>query len=418
MQKLNMIAGERVYMEEHPQRKIQAVFRRSGPEYKKSHILSPEQEKALWNISCCGTSDMGLSVCRCDACGSYSCHYLSCRDRNCPGCGGLDNVIWEDKAHSYMITSTYYHCTFTIPSELRDLYKSNKKLLYDLLHKCSSSTLLEMYASRNNGAQPGIIQAFQSWGSDLKYHPHVHCIISATGLSKDRRSLAVPKDFFLPAKAVADLFRGKMLSQLGTYFESNKLRFAFCKKLEQPENWYGLIHKLYEKDWNFNIKETYNGNGNALDYIGRYINRIAITDARVESIEDGMITFRYKDYKNDGNIDSMTLSDEEFISRFMEHVLPKGFQKVRYYGYLNNRYRNENLEIIAELQDCEKQAPQYAGMNKLEILEKHYNKDPFRCPHCHESTLSSAKQIPAEELKSHLIMQRIRPRHSMMPRTA
>ena len=253
-----------------------------------------------------------------------------------------------------------------------------------LLHKCSAQTLLELSADRKFlGATPGIIQVLHTWGQELNFHPHIHCIVSGGGLSKDGKLRICGNGFFIPAKVLASKFRGKLLASLDSLYKGGKLSFSpSCSSLADPASWASLKDRLYNTSWCPDIRETFNGFGNAIEYLGRYANRIAITNSRVKSVGGGSVTFLAKDYKNNSALKEVTLSCCEFIRRFMMHVLPPGFQKIRYYGFLNNRSRKKNLAAIFRVQGRQRFGSMLAGLPMDEVIYKVWGCNIHVCTAC------------------------------------
>ncbi len=375
--------------------KIQEVFSFGWDEYASSFSPSEVQEKAAHSILACKTGKLGYSISICEECGYIQLHNNSCRNRHCPNCQAVLNETWVDARRAEVIDGPYFHVVFTIPAELNVLVYANQKLLYDALHRCSAETLLELSADpKYLGAVPGIIQVLHTWGQELNFHPHIHCIISGSGLSADGKLKTCGKHFFLPAKALASRFRGKFLSAVDSLYKNGKLSFSrSCEKLRNSYEWSELKDSLYRKDWCPDIRETFNGFGNAIDYLGRYAHRIAISNARIVEVTDGSVTFTAKDYKNGSVKKLVTFTNKEFIRRFMMHVLPSGFQKIRYYGFLCNRNKKENLDRIFRLQGHRQYQSMLAGLAMDEILMQLWGYDIHICPACGSKSLKHAGRV-------------------------
>lgn len=364
--------------------KIQEIFSFGWEDYCSSFQPSDVQAKAARSILACKTGKLGCNVSVCGGCGHLEFHNNSCRDRNCPNCQAVLKEVWIDQRRSEVIDGPYFHVVFTIPAQLNALVYSNQRLLYAALHKSSSETLLELASNpKYLGAVPGIIQVLHTWGQELNYHPHIHCIVSGSGLSADGKLKTCGKHFFLPARVIATKFRGKLLSSIDTFYKNGKLTFsASCRELQDPAKWADLRDSLYRKEWCPDIRETFNGFGNAIEYLGRYAHRIAITNARITEVTGDSVTFTAKDYKNGSAIKEVTLSHKEFIRRFMMHVLPSGFQKIRYYGFLCNRSKKENLKRIFRLQGHQRYHSRLQGLSIGEILMQVWKYDIRICPEC------------------------------------
>ena len=365
--------------------KIQKIWQDSYGDYCQSgYFQSDEQRKASRAILACKSGRLGVNVSECSECGHMEFHNNSCRNRNCPNCQAVLKEIWVDKRRAEVIDSPYFHVVFTLPHELNSLIYCNQKLLYGLLHRCCAETLLELSADQKYlGAQPGIIQVLHTWNQELDYHVHMHCIISGGGLTSDRRIRKSSAKFFIPVRVLRDKFKGKYLALLDALHQQKKLVFsASCKALRDPFEWKTFKNHLYKKDWCPYIKETFNGFGNAIEYLGRYTHRIAISNSRILSVTETEVTFSARGKTPGDPKRQITLSHEEFIRRFLMHVLPAGFQKIRYYGFLNNRMKSKNLKLIFRIQGGQRFRQRYAGLSMAELLKAVWNIDLAVCPEC------------------------------------
>ena len=351
--------------------------------------MSGVQEKAATAILNCKSGSLGCNISQCTDCGHMEFHNNSCRNRNCPNCQAILKEIWIDKRRAEVIDSPYFHVVFTVPHELNPLIYGNQELLYSLLHRCSSETLLELSRDKKYlGATPGIIQVLHTWGQTLNFHPHIHCIVSGGGLSADQKLRKCGEKFFIPVHVMAKVFRGKFLFYLQKHYAFGKLVFSSsCAGLRNSYSWNEFRDSLYKMDWCPYIKETFNGFGNAIEYLGRYTHRIAITNTRIQSVTDTQVSFSARDYKS-GETKTVILENKEFIRRFLMHVLPSGFQKIRYYGFLNNRTKTKNLKIIFKLQGYQKFKQRYAGLSIAELLKEVWNYDIHVCPACGCSSMT------------------------------
>lgn len=363
--------------------KIQQIFSYGWDDYCRHYQPSEEQAKAAYCIMNCKSGAFGYNVSICRECGHADFHANSCRNRNCPNCQAVLKELWIDKRRSEMIDADYFHVVFTIPAQLNPLVYANQKLFYSLLHRCSAETLLQLCENKKYlGATPGIIQVLHTWGQDLNYHPHIHCIVSGAGLTKTKELKLCTNKFLIRIEPLAKKFRGKFLFYLQQYYEENRIHFPeTCQKLHNRYQWNEFKDRLYSTDWNAEIKETFNGNGNAIEYLGRYANRIAITNARILHVSENEVSFRAKDYKTGGQ-KTVAISCVEFIRRFMMHVLPCGFQKIRYYGFLNNRWKSKNLAVIFRIQGHRRFQSMLSGLSMEEVLLKVWNYNIRTCPAC------------------------------------
>lgn len=325
---------------------IADIFNEYGQDYIEKYSLFPEQLKVISAITSCRTSKLGGHVDVCEDCGHLRISYNSCRNRHCPKCQGLLKEKWIEDRKKDLLPIQYYHIVFTMPNNLNDLVLRNKKEMYSLLFKASSETLKELAADpKYLGANIGFISILHTWGQNLMDHPHIHCIVTGGGLSlKNKEWLSAKKNFFLPVKVISSLFRGKFMDYLKQKYDNNKLFFpGKIKHLQNKSNFRKLVDTLYAKDWVVFSKPSFANPEAVIEYLGRYTNKVAISNHRIIKMEDGKVTFRYKDYSDDGKKKFMTLDVFEFIRRFLLHVLPKRFVKIRYYGILCHRYRKRNL---------------------------------------------------------------------------
>lgn len=347
------------------------------------------QLKTAHSILNCKTGRLGYHVSRCDSCGHMEFHNNSCRNRNCPLCQAVSKEIWVDKRRAEVIDSPYFHVVFTLPHELNPLLYCNQKLLYDLFHKCCAQTLLELSADKKFlGAVPGIIQVLHTWNQQLLYHVHMHCIVSGGGLTKQQQIRRSSRKFFLPVKVLRDKFKGKFMASLTSLYESGSLVFSSsCAHLKNSYAFREWKEVLYAKDWCPYIKETFNGFGNAIEYLGRYTHKVAIGESRILSVSQDSVTFSARGIKPGSPRRIITLSPMEFIRRFLMHVLPSGFQKIRYYGFLNNRMKTYNLKVIFKLQGGQRFRQRYAGMTMAELLKAVWHFDIHICPECGRASM-------------------------------
>lgn len=372
--------------------KVQQVFQKGYTDYaEKAPFLSPVQRKAAMDIIYCKTSHLGFQASYCTDCGHRKIHYRSCRNRNCPSCQALNKEIWVDKRRAEVIDTPYFHVVFTVPHELHALFYANQKLLYDLLHRCCAQTLLELSADPKwLGAAPAIIQVLHTWNQELGYHVHMHCIISGGGLTRDGKLKMSSSKFFIPVHVLRDKFKGKFLANLSMLYAKGALSFsASCRKLQDEKVWKAWKNTLYEKDWCPFIKQTFNGFGNAIEYLGRYTHKIAISNSRILSITDTHVTFSARGKKPKDPKRQITLTHVEFIRRYLMHVLPEGLQKIRYYGLLSNRRKAKNLQRIFALQGRQRFKRRYEGFSTAQLLSALWKVDLCRCPRCGHSSMKA-----------------------------
>lgn len=370
--------------------KIQDIWLNSFENFAQRNSLTSEQYKASNAIINCKSGNLGLNVSQCSRCNHLVIHNNSCRNRNCPNCQAVQKELWVDKRSSEVIDSPYFHIVFTLPHELNPLIYCNQKLLYGLLHKCTAKTILELSKDKKHlGAEPGIIQVLHTWNQELGYHVHMHCIVSGGGLSEEKKLVkSSDKHFFIPIYVLRDKFKGKFISNLKQLYSENALYFSkTCKDIENESCWLQFCSSLYNIDWCPFIKETFNGFGNAIEYLGRYTHKIAISNSRIINISENTVTFAARGKKPGDPKRTIILTHEEFIRRFLMHILPKGFQRMRYYGFLNNRMKAQNLALIFEIQGKQRFKQKYINLSKTEIMKLAWNVDICKCPNCSSSTL-------------------------------
>ena len=369
---------------------IQKIFQFSYDDYqRKTCFQSDVQRKAARAILNCKTGKLGMNFSRCDDCGHISAHHNSCRNRNCPNCQAVSKEIWVDRRRSEVMDAPYYHVVFTLPHELNSLIYCNQTLLYNLLHRCCAETLLELASDKKwLGATPGIIQVLHTWNQELDYHVHMHCIVSGGGITRDLKLRKSKGKFFIPVFVLRDKFKGKYMACLKKLYTADSFSFSkSCSDLQDAGNWNTFCHSLYNKDWCPYIKETFHGFGNALEYLGKYTHKIAISNRRIISVDRQNTIFSARGKKPGEARRTITLANSEFIRRYLMHVLPSGFQKIRYYGFLNNRMKSVNLKLIFKLQGYQKFRQRYAGMSMTELLKAVWKFDICLCPECRHASM-------------------------------
>ena len=383
---------------------IRDAFERFGKEYLSMHpTLSIEREKAVFCISNCKTGSLGYNVSRCEKCGKTMIHANSCNNRVCPCCQATLTKKWELERNTELIEGiAYYHVIFTVPHELNPVFQDNETVLLNLLFQSVRDTILTLCSDCHHlGAVPGIIAVLHTWGQKLNYHPHLHLCISGGGLTPEGKFIeSKHKGFFLPEAAVASMFRGKFLCSLKKLYLSESLKFSRKKELSDPETWKGFIDQLFAKRWLPFIKETFNGRGNAVRYLARYSYRSAISNSRIVSVDEDTVTFRYKDYADENCQKTLTVKGTDFIGLFLQHVLPSGFHRVRFYGYLNNAEKNKKLKLIHRLRNSVYQGDPYRSMNTAELLMALYGKDICHCPTCSGILISYPRGMPWTRVQS------------------
>lgn len=325
------------------------VLRQYGPDYRESYNLPRNQLRAMHAIEVCRTAALGGHVDQCDSCGHQKISYNSCRNRHCPKCQSMRKEKWIEDRTQDLLPIQYFHVVFTIASELNPLVLRNQKVMYGLLFRSVSETLLQL-ASNRLGARIGFISILHTWGQNLMDHPHIHCIVTGGGLSPEgNRWISCRKKFFIPVRVMSALFRGKFLDYLKRSYESGNLIFpGNIAHLGQSHVFEAFRRRLYNKKWVVYCKPPFHGAHSVLKYLGRYTHRIAISNERILTLQNGKVSFLWRDYAGGQKKKVMTLETSEFIRRFLLHVLPDRFVKIRHFGLLSNRKRKDNIAVCRE----------------------------------------------------------------------
>ena len=327
-----------------------------GSDYRRAHRghLSLGQLKVMSAIERCRTAELGGHRLHCSKCDTDTIAYNSCRNRHCPKCQSSAAERWLEARQADLLPIDYYHVVFTLPEGLREIAYQNKRLVYDLMFKTVSETLLTIAADpKYLGAKVGITAVLHTWGSSLVHHPHIHCIVTGGGLAPRRnRWIACRPNFFVPVKVLSRLFRRRFLEALQKAYDDGQLKFFGELKLLEDPAWFAEhLRPLKAIDWVVYAKRPFAGPQAVLTYLSRYTHRVAISNRRLVAFTDDQVTFRYKDYREKGQHrwKSMTLDTDEFIRRFLQHVLPKGLHRIRHYGLYANAQRNDNLKLARAL---------------------------------------------------------------------
>jgi hypothetical protein len=339
---------------DRPKLEVADVFRRYGAAYRQQHgaSMSTGQLRVMSAIEVCRTAALGGHLERCDQCGYERNCFNSCRDRHCPKCQSLSRAQWIEDRQAELLEAPYFHVVFTVPEEIATIAYQNKKVVYGILFHTTAETLTTIAADPEHlGAEIGFFAVFHSWGQNLQFHPHLHCVVPGGGLSPDgQRWISCQPNFFLPVRVLSHLFRRLFLEALQKAFDSRKLRFfGRLGPLREHLNFARHCAELKDHEWVVYAKRPFAGPQQVLDYVGRYTHRVAISNNRLLDIENDQVCFQWKDYRSGGQVKTMALSADEFIRRFLLHVLPNGLQRIRYYGFLGNRYRKKKLDQCRRL---------------------------------------------------------------------
>ena len=363
---------------------IQDVLRQFYPRYQDSYTPAIHQANVVRHILDCKTGAYGVNASKCSQCGYIKLHNNSCRDRCCPMCQGLSNEIWVEDQKENVLDIDYYHLVFTCPGELNPLIYANQKKLYSLFFRASAETIQEL--SREPaylGGTPGFISILHTWGSNLSYHPHIHMILTGGGLDDDQNWCRKKGGFFLPGKVIACLFRGKFLAGLKELQAAGELCYeGEAGKYRNSYQFQEILNTCYEKNWVTDIRESFAGAETVMNYLGRYTHRIAISNSRILRMDEETVTFRVKDYKNNGQWKELTLDGVEFVRRFLMHVPPKRFIRVRHYGILSNQKKGKFIPLCREQIGCQKMQRRFPKKDKAEAIRVHYKIDVTLCPCC------------------------------------
>lgn len=370
---------------------IQQIFQEFGYKYKEQNTLNNEQQKVFNSITKCRTKSLGGHVYECTCCKRRTYTYNSCKNRHCPNCQDYKKERWIMQHEKDILDVPYFHVVFTIPGELHKIFYHNKRKCYNLILKCAAETIMELTEDEKYlGATPGILAMLHTWTQVANYHPHVHMIITGGGLTKSGLWKKSKNDFFLPIKVIEAKFRGKLLSKL----KGEKLKFYNeLKYLNTSKELQKYLAPLYEKQWICYCKTPFKSVKSVYDYLGRYVYKVCMSNERIEQITEDTVTFKYKD-SNDRSIEKkMTLYGEEFIRRFMLHVLPKGFMKIRYYGVFAGRNKNKRMERLKIITKTKQIVENF--LSKIELLNKINGFDVTKCRYCNEGGLMLIKVIPS-----------------------
>jgi len=375
------------------------IFRLHGPAYLTTFgdSLSHEQKQALRAIAICRTAALGGHVDQCDRCGYRKISYCSCRNRHCPKCRGQARARWLEQRATELLPVEYFHVVFTLPQLIAPLALQNQQLVYGLLFRAAAETLLQIAADpRHLGARIGFLGVLHTWGQNLHHHPHLHCVVPGGGIDRaQRRWISCRRQFLFPVKVLSRVFRGKFIAYLKTAFRDGELGFhGELRCLGEKRKFIEWLHEAAGTEWVVYAKPPFGGPRQVLKYLARYTHRVAISNQRLVALEDGLVTFRWKNYARAGEPATMSLNVEEFIRRFLMHVLPKGFVKVRHFGFLANRCRRENVIRCRKLL-----AASSTVLPALNSPPRHSDEPETdavgRCPRCKVGNMRMLEILPA-----------------------
>jgi len=360
------------------------IFRGQQEDFLTTQSLCMVQQKAYDAIVNCRTAALGGHIDRCDQCGYTRPAYNSCRNRHCPKCQFIKKAKWVDKLTANLPPVKHFHLVFTIPQCLNPIFCLNQKTAYDLLFKAVGNTLMKSAANpKFLGFEAGAVAILHTWGQTLIYHPHIHLIVPAGGLSTDHMEwIRAPKKFFIPVKVLSGIFRGILCRIIE--------QAVYNKQLALPDDvpdFNTIRQKCYLKNWVVYCEKPFASPENLINYLGNYTHRVAISSSRLQAYDNGKVSFSYKDNKDHGLTKTMSLDANEFIRRFMQHVLPEGFYKIRYFGFLALRNFRDKLELCFTLIEKCTFLPAFEGLTALEVFRSITGIDPVRCPKCKAGTM-------------------------------
>jgi hypothetical protein len=391
---------------ERPRLEVAGIFHRYGPAYRQQHAgsLSRGQRRVMSALELCRTAALGGHLEQCDSCGHQRPAYNSCRNRHCPKCQSLARARWLEDRQAELLPVEYFHVVFTVPEEIAAIAYQNKEVVYGILFRATAETLRTIAADpKHLGAEIGFLAILHSWGQNLLFHPHLHCVVPGGGISPEgKRWIACRPGFFLPVRVLSRLFRRLFLEYLQTAFDQGKLQFfSSLERLRDPNAFANYLAPLRQTEWVVYAKPPFGGPEQVLNYLGRYTHRVAISNNRLLAIDNGKITFHWRDYRHDRRQKIMTLEADEFIRRFLLHVLPDGFQRIRHYGFLSPRSRQAKLALCRQLLGAALTlaavAPRQDKPDYRDLYEKLTGKSLRDCPICHRGQMVVIVVLPASD---------------------
>jgi hypothetical protein len=368
------------------------IFRQYGSSYRERHKMPLSQLRSMRAIERCRSAELGGHVDECDSCGRIRISYNSCRNRHCPKCQFLKKERWLEQRREDILPVPHFHVVFTIPAKLNPLALRNKSVFYNILFRSVAETLIELARDpKHLGGEIGFISILHTWGENLMDHPHIHCIVTGGGLSLDgKRWLSCRKTFFISVKVLSRLFRGKVLDYLRESWEQEQLEFqGTIADLQDPAQFSAFLKSLYCREWVVYSKPPFKDPEMLLDYLGRYTHRIAIGNHRILKMQNDEVFFLWRDYADGNKNKTMTVEASEFIRRFLLHVLPERFVKIRYYGLLANRNSKTMLAQCRKLLGAVTEKADAKNMRGTwqEFLLKVCGIDLRQCPFCQEGRM-------------------------------
>jgi len=370
---------------------VQDVFDLFGAAYRQSHAMSIVQHKAMSAIQKCRTAELGAHIDACESCGCAEVSYNSCRNRHCPKCQTLAKERWIDGRKQDLLNVPYFHVVFTVPEALRPVIYQNQRKLYALLFQAVAESLQELASDKNFiGATLGFTSVLHTWGQTLSFHPHIHCIVPAGGLTEIGTWKGSRKKFFIPVKVMSRKFRGKFLHLLKS---QNLVFFGGQSHLADDKHFMDFLGACHNKEWVVYCKPPFKSADCVVEYLGRYTHRVAISNHRILSIDNGNVSFKWRDYRDNNRWKVMTVTAFEFIRRFLMHVLPQRFVKIRHYGFLGNRNKTDKIALCKRLTGTP--TVEKIKASALDLLGRMFGRDFSLCVHCGQPRHPQALSPPA-----------------------
>jgi hypothetical protein len=381
-----------------PRLEVAEVFRRYGPAYRAAHVCSRAQQRVMRAIAVCRTAALGGHLEQCDACGHQRPAYNSCANRHCPKCQALARARWLAARQAELLETAYFHVVFTVPEAMAAIAFQNKAVVYGILFRATAETLRTIAADPQHlGAALGFLAVLHTWGQTLGHHPHLHCVVPGGGLAPDgQRWIRCRPGFFLPVRVLSRLFRRLFLAQLQAAYARGQLHFAgTLAALQDPAAFARALGPLRGIEWVVYAKPPFGGPAQVLEYLGRYTHRVAISNNRLLTIDEGQVRFRWKDYRHHDRQKTMTLDAAEFIRRFLLHLLPAGFHRIRHYGWLANRFRAGKLALCRQLLEMPPVLPSPTGPRDYrDVFEALTGVSLRVCPVCRRGQMVWITTLP------------------------
>jgi putative transposase/transposase-like zinc-binding protein len=377
-----------------PTLELAEIFRQHGPAYRQAHPMPLHQHRLMQAIETCRTPALGGVVEFCDRCQYTHIRYRSCRNRHCPKCQGEARLRWLEQRKCELLPTEYFHVVFTVPEAIAAIAFHNKEVVYNILFQATAQTLLILAANRL-GVTLGFFCLLHSWGQNLHFHPHLHCVVPGGGLSADGQHwISARRRFLLPVPVLSRLFRRLFLAALENAYAKGQLQFfSQLQSLCDPQAFTHYLAPLRRIEWVVYAKPPFGGPQHVIEYLGRYTHRVAISNHRLLAMENGCVSFAWKDYRDAGRDKVMTVSAEEFIRRFLQHSLPPGFQRIRYYGFLANCHRAPKLQLCRQLLATLASAL-LPNLDQCRELLRALSDKPRRCPQCSTGMLARILLFP------------------------